>query len=111
MNELKELDELWGTTIYNIEIDYFLNCSRFYIRSGDPDGNMQFYELKFERMFSFHIQNEDSHVRTLIDLAEIYYEKKKNHEFNLVIWHDSYTIDIECEDWKLTLLEKYDEND
>jgi hypothetical protein len=111
MSDLKELDELWGTTIYGLEIDYLLNRSRFYIKFPYRKG-IKFYELSFERMFSFHMKNEDASPGRYTELTEIYSKKtKKGYEFTLLILDEDYTIDIECEDWKLTLLEEYNEND
>ena len=110
MRELKELDKLWGTTIYNIVMDDYLKCVRFYIKVFSED-ILKFYEISFEKILKFHMNYQSTRPRHYSELTEIYYSKEKNYKFCLLIWSEDYTIDIECEDWKLTLLQEYNENE
>lgn len=110
VDEFQKLGCLWGTNLYNIEIDYFLNCSKFYIKFFEGD-TLKFYELVFKKMLSFHIQNKETYLSHNVELTEIHYSKDKNYKFCLLIWSENYTIDIECEDWSLRLLEEYNENE
>ena len=110
MKNIKDLDNLWATTIYNIVFDDYLKCARFYLKLFERDV-LTFYELTFEKIIDMHIQYKNTRPRHYSELTEIHYSKEKNYKFCLLIWDEDYTIDIECEDWSLRLLEEYNENE
>ena len=109
MDCLKQINSLWGSTIYNLEIDLLLQRSKFYIRIVE-NNILKFYELDFEGVLNFNINNKNILPWHYIELTEIYAKKEESYKFDLMLWNETHTINIICKKWKLNLIKEFNEN-
>lgn len=103
MDSLKMLDTLWGGNIYRLELDLLLHRCKIYVKIEEVN-NMKFYELDFQEVLSFNIQDETTNPRYYAELTEIYYSKKEHYEFTIMLWSETNTINIVCKDFKCTFI-------
>lgn len=104
------LKPLWAGIIYKQELDLLLQRASFYIRTQRGE-LYKYYELTFEGIMNFNLKNEKVLPCVQVELSEIYYSKNNDCNFSIILWDESYTIDIICKNWRLNLVEEFDESD
>jgi hypothetical protein len=113
MDKLRELDILWGYTLYNIKIDLLLQRICLFIKAPYSK-TLEFYQLTCFQFTGLHYFDERDIEYTwpYIEITEVYIVKEKEHyNIKFILWGEESPLYIICKDFRLEHLftEKKDE--